>query len=80
MEALFAAPMRPEGKQFEGDSGAGSRTSVNSSSQDGSNLFTQSSEHMKSAAERRDAGKCDGSFLLMNHQQQDARRAGCWPS
>lgn len=74
MEALFAAPTRPEGKQFEGDSSAGSCSSVNSSRQDGSNLFTQSSEHMKSTAERCDIGKCGGSFLTMNHQQQDARR------
>lgn len=62
MEALFAALMRPDGKQFEGDSSAGSRTSVNSSCQDGSNLFTQSSVHMKSTPKRRDIGKCGGSF------------------
>lgn len=49
--------------------------SVNSS-QDGSNLFIQSSKYMKCAGVllQRDAGKCDSSFLPMNHERQDARR------
>lgn len=49
--------------------------SVNSS-QDGSNLFIQSSKYMKCAGALAwwDAGKCDSSFFSMTHRRQDARR------